>query len=208
MRRAFLVLLLLVSALAVPALAVPALAGGGERAEIFARFEHGEHDRALRRAGMKCVSCHQVGATGEEEGWTQARLAEAFMMPANSTCHDCHAPGEGKLGTGKGMGAATRECAVCHAAVKPPETHAAGWLAMHGADAAVSAATCRDCHTRSSCADCHDRRENAGSGVHDRSWLTVHGIAARAAPAQCDSCHVQAECTSCHSSPAGFGRSP
>jgi hypothetical protein len=199
-RPALLLLLLVV-------LVLPAFAGEAERAAIFARFDHAAHTRPMKRADVSCTACHQVGATSGPTA-TQTQLRDTFLVPRNDTCHTCHAPGEGDLGAGDGMNSAPRACATCHADVRAPESHAVGWLAMHGGEAAVSAVTCRDCHTRTTCAECHDRRENATAKVHPPSWLTVHGIAARAGPASCDSCHVQAECSSCHASGAGFGRSP
>ncbi|MDP2310689.1 MAG: hypothetical protein Q8P18_32025 [Pseudomonadota bacterium] len=200
MTRLLLLLLVLV-------LVLPAFAGEADRAALFARFDHARHTKPLQRAGVTCTACHQVGATGDASA-TSTQLRDTWLIPRNDTCHTCHAAGEGGLGAGEGMTGAPRACATCHTDVRPPESHAVGWLALHGGEAAVSAVTCRDCHTRTTCAECHDRSAGATSKVHDRSWLTVHGVAARAAPAGCDSCHIQNECTSCHAAGAGFGRSP
>jgi len=188
-------------------LLLPVLALGDERAEIFSRFDHGRHEKALAKANVSCVSCHQVGAT-TPTGWSRERLNEAFLVAPDAACHQCHAPGVGGLGVGEGQRAATGRCASCHEDIEPPVSHDAGWLALHGADARDRQSSCSDCHARSYCVECHDRRETATNGYHDASWLTVHGIASRAAPASCDSCHVQNECVDCHSSPAGFGRTP
>lgn len=171
----------------------------------FRRFDHSKHERALARQGVSCVACHQVGATADGP-WGRDRLADTFLQPPDGACHQCHAPGQGGLGAGRGMNSAPGTCATCHDRVEAPVTHEAGWLATHGQQAAFEAASCRDCHSRSTCVECHDRRENVSRSVHDAAWLTVHGIVARASPAGCDTCHAQSECTSCHGSAAGFGR--
>ena len=180
---------------------------GEEQKQIFGRFEHGEHEKAFARAKVACVACHQVGGTGA--GLTAEQLVETYMGAPRSVCHECHAPGEGDLGSGGlGLRGSPRACMTCHQDKPNPTSHVAGWLQNHGYDAAAAGATCRDCHDRSDCVDCHDRRENSEHKVHDATWLTVHGIEARANPGGCDSCHVQPECTSCHSSAAGYGRNP
>ncbi|MFZ5480893.1 MAG: cytochrome c3 family protein [Myxococcota bacterium] len=185
-------------------LAPLAALAGDEAAAIFERFDHREHEPALRKAQVGCSDCHGLGVVypaGEA-----VKAGDRPLTPPEASCHACHAPGEGDLGRGGGMAPATRWCQTCHAEVEQPETHAPGWSAQHGRDALVSAASCRDCHARAECADCHDRRENARARVHEPAWLTLHGIATRAGPAGCDSCHAEAECTTCHASAAGFGR--
>lgn len=176
-----------------------------EREVIFARFDHAEHEKALARSAVSCLVCHQVGA--RQPGLDDAQLG-AWLEPPRAACHECHAPGAGGLGAGVAAVRAPRACDTCHAQVPVPESHVAGWVAHHGADARAPSADCRDCHERSTCVDCHDRREDTTFDVHDAAWLSVHGVAARANPASCDSCHVKAECTSCHDSAAGFGRAP
>ncbi len=178
----------------------------GEQEAIFERFDHAAHEKALVRAKVGCVACHQVGAPAA--GQDAAQLAATWLGAPKAVCHECHAPGEGALGVGPGQRGAPRACGSCHAETPRPDTHVAGWVQHHGLDATASGATCRDCHERSDCVDCHDRRENSEHRVHDPTWLTVHGIEARANPGACDSCHVQAECTSCHQSGLGFGRTP
>lgn len=178
-----------------PLVLLPALAFAAD--PIFARFDHAEHSKALGRNDVPCLTCHAVGADGKVP-----------LEPPKSACHECHAPGEGGLGSGKPAHGAPRACATCHEVVPTPESHGAGWLMHHGTDATEGGATCQDCHARATCVDCHDRRENVTFKVHDPSWLSVHGIAVKADPASCDSCHVKQECTSCHASRAGFGRSP
>ena len=167
---------------------------GDYLAVIFGRFSHQQHAASLNRSGVECVACHAVGA------------ASGDLRPAPGVCHSCHAPGEGGLGEGEGLRRAPRQCSVCHPVVAAPESHAAGWLALHGPEARSDARSCTTCHTRSSCIDCHDRRQNGAFAVHDPSWIRTHGIAARAAPATCDTCHTQSECLACHTSSAGFGR--
>ena len=187
-----------------PAVADPA---PEERSAIFARFDHARHAPSLRRTGLSCAACHQVGAT-LPAGGEGDRLAAVFMAPPDASCHQCHAPGEGGLGEGAGMPRAPGRCATCHASVAAPESHLLGWLELHGGLAREGTTPCLDCHTRASCAECHDRRQESGKRVHDGTWLAVHGIAVRADPSGCDSCHAQAECLSCHASGAGWGRSP
>lgn len=177
-----------------------------ELAQIFSRFVHSQHERALARSDRSCVTCHLVGDKGEP-GMTQEQLA-AYLVPPKAVCHQCHAPGQGDLGAGIGMTEAPHRCITCHNEVRVPNTHDAGWLAMHGVEAEAGSATCRDCHERSTCAECHDRRENTAYNIHDPTWLSVHGIAARATPGDCDSCHAKSECTTCHASASGFGRGP
>lgn len=186
----------------------PAAAGVSveSRDAIFEKFNHETHWRPIDRVGVSCVSCHAVGAptnTAPVEG-----LPREDLMPPENVCHECHAPGEGDLGAGDGMSQAPHHCATCHEAVDKPDSHAVGWLDMHGDAAREGTASCLNCHTRATCTECHDRRQTAGQKVHDRSWLTVHGIAVRADPAACDTCHVQAECTTCHAASGGWGRNP
>jgi hypothetical protein len=169
---------------------------GDHLASIWARFDHAEHDAVFRRHQVGCVTCHPVGA------------ASGDLSPARGVCHTCHAPGQGGLGEGDGLRAATDRCAACHTVVDPPASHGPGWLALHGPDARAEARSCTTCHTRSSCVDCHDRRQNGAFAVHDPSWIRTHGIAVRAAPASCDTCHTQNECLACHDTPSGFGRTP
>lgn len=200
MSRALVALLCAVSAVA---LAKDDDAG---RARIFEKFDHGEHRAALERAGVSCAGCHQVGATAQP-GAARKKLADTFLVPPDGACHQCHAPGEGNLGAGKGLVAAPHRCGTCHEERKRPDTHAPGWMEFHGPSAREGTATCWNCHARADCTDCHDRRSPAGQGVHDGSWLAVHGIAVFANPASCDTCHAPAECSSCHAAETGFGRS-
>lgn len=190
------------------AIVAPSAAGRSveERDQIFQKFSHESHARPTERVGVTCISCHPVGAAiaVEPPGW----LPHDALIPRESVCHECHAPGEGDLGGGDGMSSAPHHCGTCHETVDKPASHAVGWMDMHGDAAREGTAACLNCHTRSTCTDCHDRRQTAGQKIHDRSWLTVHGIAVRADPAACDTCHVQAECTSCHASQGGWGRNP
>ncbi len=175
------------------------------RERIFEKFDHDEHRLALERAGVSCAGCHQVGATGQP-GAARKKLADTFLVPPDGACHQCHAPGEGELGAGKGVAAAPHRCGSCHEERKLPDTHALGWIEFHGQSAKGGTSSCWNCHARADCTGCHDRRSPEGQGVHDGSWLAVHGIAVLANPASCDNCHAAAECTSCHASGAGFGR--
>lgn len=186
-------------------LMVSALAWGSGGGSIFDRFDHATHEASLAKAKVACVDCHAVGAA--KPGASDVELAAVWLTPPASACHECHAPGEGGLGSGNGVGRAPRACGTCHSPIPRPESHGAGWLDHHGPDAVATDASCQECHSRSSCVNCHDRRENTTWKVHDASWLTAHGIVARADPASCDSCHVKSECTTCHASSAGFGRS-
>lgn len=179
-----------------------ALAYAATKPEIFEKFDHAEHAAALQKAHVACVDCHAVGS---KSGKSAAEVATPLLPPRN-TCHECHAPGEGGLGAGNGIGRAPRACITCHDPLPRPASHIAGWLEHHGPDAVSARADCLDCHHRSTCVDCHDRRENTRWKVHDASWLSTHGIAARADPTGCDSCHVKSECTSCHASAGAFGR--
>jgi len=201
--------LLLVLLVLVAVVAAPVLAGDStpERNPIFQKFDHTFHRHALKRADRTCVSCHHVGTPLTPEGAGDAG-PDASLFPPESICHECHAPGEGGLGEGDGVLAAPHRCNTCHDTVEKPDSHAIGWLDLHGGFAREGTTTCMNCHNRATCADCHDRRQTAGQKVHDRSWLTVHGIAVRSDPAACDSCHVQSECTSCHASTSGWGRNP
>lgn len=186
-------------------LVASALAWGASNDDMFGKFDHAVHEASLTKAKVACVDCHQVGAA--RAGATDAELAATLLAPPRNACHECHAPGEGGLGSGGGVGRAPHTCATCHDPLPRPDSHVAGWLDHHGPEAASAGASCQDCHSRSTCVDCHDRRENTRWKVHDASWLTAHGIVARADPSGCDSCHVKSECTSCHASSAGFGRS-
>lgn len=177
----------------------------GETEKIFERFVHSDHTAAFERAGLTCVTCHQVGQQGA--GWSKDQLA-TWLVPPRNTCHECHAPGEGDLGKGIPFRGADRNCGTCHDTDEKPATHDVSWLGWHGRDAQADAQSCQMCHSRSFCVDCHDRRDDTRFAVHDAGWLTLHGVAVRANPGGCDGCHVQAECTSCHASTNGFGRSP
>lgn len=184
---------------------VPAARGSDEeRDAIFEKFDHAFHRRPLERGDKSCVTCHPVGVAITPE----TPSVERPLMPEDGVCHACHAPGEGDLGAGPGMVQAPHRCVTCHEDVEKPDTHAIGWIDLHGGAAQEGTATCMSCHSRATCTECHDRRQTAGQKFHDRSWLTVHGIAVRADPASCDSCHVQAECISCHASQSGWGRNP
>ncbi len=193
--RALLLLLLVVCSVAL----------AGQREEIMAKFDHKGHAPTFTKIKMTCLACHQVGGMSIP-GTPAEELSETFILAPEASCHQCHAPGEGKLGSGAGYPAAPKRCATCHDHVKPPDSHGPGWTEFHGTEATMSTTTCKNCHDRSSCADCHDRRDDATHRVHDSSWLSVHSIAARSKVGSCDTCHVQAECTSCHASEAGFGR--
>lgn len=181
------------------------LAWAGERASIFDRFDHAVHEKALARASVSCLVCHQVG--GRADGLNQTQMADTWLVAPAASCHECHAPGAGGIGSGVAASRAPRACGTCHDTLPLPVSHVAGWEWHHGTDATAPDAGCSDCHDRQTCVGCHDRRENTQLKVHDASWLSVHGIAAGSAPASCDSCHVRTECTNCHGSDAGFGRS-
>lgn len=189
-------------------IAAPSYAGSpDEREQIFQRFDHANHEHALKKAELSCVACHQIGGTLVNERSSE-QLSTTFMTPPEGACHQCHAPGEGGLGAGEGMRAAPHRCETCHENVQKPDSHSVNWTEMHGSMAQEGMSTCLNCHTRSTCTDCHDRRQTAGQKVHDRAWLTVHGIAVQADPTACDACHVQSECISCHASGSGWGRNP
>lgn len=183
------------------------VAFAGQKDDIFAKFDHAQHAKSLKRYDVPCIACHVIGAVGDGKQTPDA-LTQSYLVPGRNTCHECHAPGQGNIGSGEGATGAPSKCTTCHAEAKIPDSHGPGWLQMHGQEAAVSTVSCRDCHVRSFCADCHDRRDAASHRMHDSGWLTVHGIAARADPAMCDDCHVQTECTRCHASGAGYGRTP
>ncbi|GDX80533.1 hypothetical protein LBMAG42_23440 [Deltaproteobacteria bacterium] len=197
MKRAFLLLLLIFTSFAV----------AGQREEIFDKFDHKAHGPTFTKIKMTCLACHQVGGMSIP-GTPSEELNKTFLVPPEASCHQCHAPGQGGLGSGEGYPAAPKRCATCHEHVKEPESHGPSWIDFHGIDATMSTTDCKTCHMRSWCADCHDRRDDATHRVHDSSWLSVHPIAARSKVGSCDTCHVQAECTSCHASASGFGRTP
>ena len=156
----------------------PGVAGGDEdeQAAIFARFEHAEHVKSLRRADLTCTSCHHLG--GEDE----------LAPPPEETCHACHNTGE------RARYGAPERCGTCHEAVEPPDSHGAAWINWHGQE---QDATCNTCHERRDCVDCHERRQKPDFKVHDPGWIGLHGIEAGAGMT-CDTCHTRNECTDCH----------
>jgi len=170
-----------------------------EARSIFARFDHRMHDRPLRREGLGCTACHQVGGTGDAR-LSADKLDAAYLPPPEGACHYCHNPPENERDIGPGR------CTLCHDEVEPPRSHGAGWLQLHGEETLVGALQCEDCHRQAFCIDCHNRKQPIFFQVHERSWTTVHGIAARTDPTLCGTCHLQADCVRCHAS--GHGRLP
>ncbi len=112
----------------------------------------------------------------------------------------------------------------------PPSHHdASDWRRNHGASALQSAATCANCHERSSCATCHagglailaslpslpsdDPRGaripiSAAAEVHPSGFQTGHGIDAAAGGSTCSSCHAQDFCAQCHAGASTPGFHP
>ncbi len=167
--------------------------------EIFQRFDHRTHQRILKRRGLSCEACHQVGVVAGSDPAPGA-AEPTPLLPPPQACHYCHNPPAGERRDGPGS------CGLCHDSVQAPVNHGAGWLAGHGADARTGRKVCADCHSANECVDCHERKEGARFAVHDRTWISVHGIAALAQPASCSSCHLQSDCVACHTT--GDGRTP
>jgi hypothetical protein len=165
-------------------------------ADIFERFNHKRHEGVLEDRGVNCSACHQVGARGDPRVATSV-LESWLLPPPPGACHYCHNPPDGEQPTGTGA------CILCHETIQPPESHGAGWVDLHGAEARLQTWSCNNCHRRSFCIDCHERKEAARYREHDRAWLSVHGIAARTDPTECDTCHLQSDCVSCHSTTDG-----
>ena len=169
---------------------------GAALSDLFDKFDHQRHTKALKREGLACPACHQVG--GHVDGQlTDEALDQVFLTPPPGACHYCHNPPADLRPSGPSR------CETCHETVEPPTGHGAGWIELHGADARLGAQTCRDCHRSEYCVECHQRKESVTFQVHDRAWLSVHGIAARTEPASCGSCHLQADCVACHSTADG-----
>ena len=160
--------------------------------EIFAKFDHASHERALKKADLPCTACHQVGATGDPRLSGEA-LDRALLRPPEQSCHFCHSPSDGVPFKG-----APERCDTCHETTPVPPSHGAGWIAAHGSEARIGGVACESCHRRDACIECHERKTPVDFRVHDRTWLTVHGIAARTAPFECATCHLQADCVACH----------
>ena len=160
-----------------------------ERELIFARFDHGTHQKALDKADLPCSGCHQVGGVAlSPEGFPVPPPDEAFLSPPSQACHQCH----------QAKGKAPRRCDTCHEGVQAPTDHDAGWTLEHGAEARMGVTRCQDCHDDAWCVACHEGGTPFTYRVHDRSWLTVHGIAARTNPAECGTCHPAEVCIDCH----------
>jgi hypothetical protein len=165
--------------------------GPSELEAIFGLFDHGMHKRVLKREGIGCTACHQVGGRADERVAPRS-VDEGFLPAPPAACHYCHSPPAGRRELGPGR------CALCHADVQAPSSHGAGWIERHGDDMRVGALQCEDCHRTAFCVDCHNRKERISLTVHDRTWITVHGIASRTDPTSCGTCHLQAECLDCH----------
>lgn len=153
-----------------------------------ARFDHADHVGAFAREGLACIACHPMGQGDPANAAADERMLTAVPEGA---CHYCHTDDQSIHKR------APSRCATCHDSVEPPPTHAAGWLADHGAVARMR--DCSDCHENRDCIDCHERRDAVRYTVHDRGWLGVHGMAVLADPASCGSCHRHDFCTACHS---------
>ncbi|HJN73467.1 MAG TPA: cytochrome c3 family protein [Myxococcota bacterium] len=169
--------------------AAPSLSGHSE--QIFDRFDHEVHERALKREGLSCTACHQVGAAAPTPASPQA-VDEVFLRPPEQACHYCHNPADDRRTKAPGR------CETCHEQIAPPASHGAGWLELHGGQSRMGLLQCKDCHLSSECIDCHENKESISFDVHDRSWISIHGIAARADPAACSTCHLQPDCVACH----------
>jgi predicted CXXCH cytochrome family protein len=194
------------------------------------RFDHVRHTRPTDSVGttLDCMACHGEGAV-------PGRMVIARPKP--ETCLGCHAH------TAPTHLAASSPCATCHvplvravafndstiAALPKPPSHAAPeFVAMHGAQAQQSIATCATCHARESCTRCHvnaDRVRSIGALASDvrvarvlrgtpavyprpvshtkTDFGAAHGGLARANVETCATCHAQPSCRSCHTGTLG-----
>ncbi len=168
----------------------------------FARFSHVKHDKVFQRVGWICLNCHAIGARQElvPPGTDAAegdRKRKEALIPPPEVCHVCH---EDQFAAD-----APTRCRLCHELdeVKKPESHRAGWVRLHGREAAARPAVCTDCHDDYTCVQCHVRREDLETLVHPGTWLTTHGMAARTDPTSCETCHEGDTCATCHTDPDG-----
>lgn len=166
-----------------------------ERARILSRFDHARHSRAVEKAGLGCLGCHQVG--GRSEAALTPEADRALLAAPRGACHACHDGGADRKVRGP------VSCAACHGSAMRPADHGADYKVDHGEDARLSPRGCVDCHARTWCTDCHDRKDTTRYRVHDRTWLSVHGVDALTDPASCTACHLQADCVACHSTVDG-----
>lgn len=160
---------------------------------ILARFSHDRHQRVLRKEGLGCPACHQVGGMAAP-GTPPDRQALLFLEAPPRACHYCHNPSGDRKARGP------RTCATCHDQALKPVSHGAGFLLDHGADARLEGRACYSCHRRQVCVDCHERSDPTRYRAHERTWIAVHGLAVQADPTSCSGCHVQSSCVQCHSS--------
>ena len=136
-------------------------------------FSHAGHPT------FECAQCHQ---------------SNGDVVLANvESCLDCH-------GIAEHQNSAVSDCAMCHAQVPAPSSHAYEWRAQHGSEAAASPEACANCHVRSECLDCHlpDAASPAG-GYHPADYLAGHPAAAYNRETECSTCHNPGQfCQSCH----------
>lgn len=161
-------------------------------------FDHAEHTRAFKRAGVQCLDCHPVG--------TVVRVERKKMLPEDlpgprSSCHACHHVEDAVPGAPR---RAPGACELCHAdrSELVPADHGAMWMADHGREALVRKSTCMDCHDTHTCVACHDERGALERNPHPPGFGSFHGVEARMDPHSCTSCHTGDSCTSCHTTGA------
>lgn len=105
-----------------------------------------------------------------------------------------------------------------------PASHAASrWAWLHAADAQAGAASCGNCHARSSCTACHRelsvaeiaalpdpapedargvRLDVASVRVHREGYVRAHAPEAAVMGSTCEACHASSTCEGCHAAAA------
>lgn len=168
-------------------------APAGHAAPDFAQ----NHGQVANNAGASCATCH-----------------------ARETCTRCHFNQE-QVPAIMALEPDSRVASLVEGLPPEyhvPESHRDGtWSWSHAAAARVSAATCANCHTRSSCASCHQNQTPAAlptlpagdprgvqlspmaTRVHPPSFVREHG--SDAVSGTCESCHATSYCESCHQGP-------
>jgi hypothetical protein len=170
-------------------------------------FSHKYH---AEEAGAECTDCHQ---TAEE-----SLLGTDDLLPAMTTCFDCHEDEEDN-------------CSFCHRNRKEEriilsriDNYSPKFNHKKHADEGIDCISCHEgiegkdlsaderhlpvmsdcmkCHetpqTIAGCYKCHTTNQSLKPDNHSFSWKYQHGMESESGERSCSNCHTETYCTDCH----------
>ena len=172
-------------------------------------------------AGLPRPDWHDAPGFAGGHGPTPERSATTCAVcHAQESCTRCHmnADAVAAIRALEPDGRVAEHVAALPPAYPAPQSHAsAGWRWSHGSVALAGAASCGNCHARTSCTTCHDRSlavlaslpsvaaddprgvDITGTAeVHPSGFGARHGVDAADGGATCAGCHAQEFCVECH----------